>query len=498
MKYFFQCIFYLLLLFLSGINAHAQNQFKGKVVDETKNAIEGAFITLLKAESNEVVQYTQSSASGEFTFTTSATKEELKLYIQHFDFATYEIMIDPMVVNYPVTLVKQTTELQEIYIKPSPITQRNDTLSYNVESFSMKTDRVLEDVLKRLPGIEVNGLGQIKYQGESINRFYVEGLDLMKGRYSAVTRSISPADISRVEVYEEHQPIKLLEGKVATGKPALNIRLKNKISYSGTAKIGAGLSPFLWNATVNPLFFSTGFQAMVGYDTNNTGQTVSNKMIDFYGYDEYDVFRYNASTNPFLKIAENANPSIKRDRYLMNKSHLGNINVVKKLKKDWEIAGSVYYLNEKIESDNRTQLTSITYSNPTDSIANNIVYQRISSSNHLKEAFNSTFTLTKNEKNNYFKNVVSFNALQNKSFGNLGINTPAEQIEQKLKAPIYQVQNSLSTIIPITEKDWINVRSLIDFSTDKEEYFVSPTALVATINTNLNQYSTLFQQFKNQ
>jgi len=88
--------------------------------------------------------------------------------------------------------------------------------------------------------------------------------------------------------------------------------------------------------------------------------------------------------------------------------------------------------------------------------------------------------------------------LQNKSFGNLGINSEKEQIEQKLKAPIYQVQNSLSTIIPVTDKDWINFRSLIDFSTDKEDYIASPTALFNTTNTTINEYSTLYQQFKNQ
>lgn len=245
MLYLFRTTVAIFFYFLASVTAWGQQHIQGKVVNAAKVPIEGAVIMLVKGEQEEVIQYTQSSAAGTFELTVHTPNPDLKLRIQHFDYAVYhQALVFPM--SYlNLTLTEQVTALEEIVIKPTPITQRHDTLSYNVDSFALKTDRVLEDVLKRLPGIEVSATGQIKYQGESINRFYVEGLDLMKGRYGAITKAISNQDISRVEVYEDHQPIKMLDGKIATGKPALNIRLKNKVSYAGSAKIGLGVTPFL-------------------------------------------------------------------------------------------------------------------------------------------------------------------------------------------------------------------------------------------------------------
>ncbi|WP_413513102.1 carboxypeptidase regulatory-like domain-containing protein [Myroides odoratus] len=483
---------------LANLVAVGQERIQGKVVDQANIPIEGAIISLVKAETEEVIQYTQSNTAGVFEMSLLTPSPNLNLRIQHLDYALYHHALVFPVSYLTLTLKEQETVLEEIFIKPSPITQRNDTLSYRVESFATKTDRVLEDVLKRLPGIEVSDSGQIKYQGENINRFYVEGLDLMQGRYTAVTKAISPDDISRVEVYEDHQPIKMLDGKVATSKPALNIHLKNKISRAGTAKIGGDFTPFLWDIALSPMFFSQNFQTLASYATNNTGQTLTTKMQQLYSFQEYDTFLYSTTSSPFLQLATNADPSLNQNRYWFNKSHLGNLNVLQKLKNNWELTGTLYYLNENNDADDRVQTTTIHYLNPTPGDSEPITYQRTTASHTAKEIFNTEFTLTQNKKQNYTKNKTTIRVSKDKTRGNLMVNTPENLIQQKVNAPIFQLQNTLSTLIPLTEKHWINFRSLIDFSNSKEAYSASPTALFNLDNPDLAPYPSLSQHYDNQ
>ena len=498
MTYPFRTTVVIFFYFLTSLTAWGQQHIQGKVVNQTNTPIEGAIISLVKAETEEVIQYTQSNTAGVFEMSLPTPSPNLNLRIQHLDYALYQHALVFPVSYLTLTLKEQQTVLEEIFIKPSPITQRNDTLSYRVESFASKTDRVLEDVLKRLPGIEVSASGQIKYQGENINRFYIEGLDLMKGRYSAVTKAISPDDISRVEVYEDHQPIKMLDGKVATGKPALNIRLKNKISRAGTAKIGGGFSPFIWDISLSPMFFSRHFQILANYDTNNMGNTVMTKMNNFYSFEEYDIFLYSSTNMPFLQIATNSDPSIKQNRYWFNKSHLGNLNVLQKLKNNWELTGTLYYLNEHNDTDDRIQTTTIHYLNPTLGTSEPITYQRTTASRAAKEIFHAEFTVTQNKKQNYTKNKTTIRISKDKTRGDLMVNTPENLIQQKVNAPIFQLQNTLSTLIPLTEKHWINFRSLLDFSNSKEAYFASPTTLLNLDNPDLSSYPSLSQHYDNQ
>ncbi|NHW60290.1 hypothetical protein HA378_34530, partial [Escherichia coli] len=76
---------------------------------------------------------------------------------------------------------QQATEIKEVKLKTRMITKKGDTISYDLKAFESKNDRTLADVLKKIPGIEVNKDGTVLYQGEAINKFYVNGKDLMEG-----------------------------------------------------------------------------------------------------------------------------------------------------------------------------------------------------------------------------------------------------------------------------------------------------------------------------
>ena len=87
-------------------------------------------------------------------------------------------------------------------------------------------DKSLADVIKKMPGMEVSASGQIKYQGQAINKFYIEGKDMMGSHYGIATNSLHPGDVGSIEVMENHQPIHALKDISFSQSPAVNIRLK--------------------------------------------------------------------------------------------------------------------------------------------------------------------------------------------------------------------------------------------------------------------------------
>src|SRR3546814_12824700 len=81
-------------------------------------------------------------------------------------------------------------DLSEVEIKSKPIIRNiGDTLSYNIDSFAKNEDRSISDVIKRLPGMEVNENGKIKFNGQDISNLYIDGDDLLDEKYALGTRS---------------------------------------------------------------------------------------------------------------------------------------------------------------------------------------------------------------------------------------------------------------------------------------------------------------------
>ena len=138
-------------------------------------------------------------------------------------------------------LTPEETELPEVTITRKPIRMEGDTVVYDAGAFLQKKDAVLGDLLGHLPGIKVEANGSVKYQGEPIKKMYIEGMDLLGSRYNTATKNLSSDAVSRVEVLENHQDIKMLRGIVPEEKASLNIRIKEKYKSRPFGYLEGGL-----------------------------------------------------------------------------------------------------------------------------------------------------------------------------------------------------------------------------------------------------------------
>ena len=139
-------------------------------------------------------------------------------------------------------------ELKEVIVKSKKIWGEKDTVNYLVSGFKSGNDQVIGDVLRKMPGITVKESGEISYNGKPINKFYIENLDLLQGRYGIATNNIQAADVATVQVLEHHQPIKALDNNnTMANETAINLKLKegSKGTFGLLAQLGIGAQPLL-------------------------------------------------------------------------------------------------------------------------------------------------------------------------------------------------------------------------------------------------------------
>lgn len=367
----------------------------------TQQPLAGVFVSLRPAGDNRIVKYTQTSAKGKFEITLSAKPENHVLHFTMMGFAPKTVPLKAGQTVYDVQLSEKTTELKEVIVKKQNILQRGDTLTYLVSSFADVQDKTLADVLRKMPGIEVDKSGSIKYNGISINKFYIEGKDMLGGRYGIATNNIHQKDVGSVEVMENHQPIKALEDISFSQNPGINIRLKEdaKARWVGTVKAGAGFIPFLWNAETALMRFKKQSQTLNTYKTNNTGNDVTRETLSFSIDDIISQFGKNYRLQDYLSVAPSRLREIDDSRSRFNRTHSFTTNNLWSLGKNYDLTSQITYFNNRLTSDNSTNTT---YFLGDSTLITELKEHTVSKQNRLS----GDITLTANTQTHYFKNKL--------------------------------------------------------------------------------------------
>ena len=263
---------------------HAQVILSGKIVDQQGSAIDKASV-ILKDQNGHTLAFGSSNKQGLFSVQQPEGRHVKTIVVNHMSYQKKDIPINEFSNGQTIKLDERTEKLKEVLVKPDPIRRNGDTLTYVVSSFMQKQDKYLEDVIARLPGVEVSPSGKILYQGQEINKFYVEGLDLMGNAYNQVSRNLRADNVKNIQVYEQHQPIKMKRGISFSEQAAMNIQLKDELKGAWTGIIEAGLGVTLEGHTdvlrddrLVGMQFGRKRQTLGMFKTNNTGKNVASEV----------------------------------------------------------------------------------------------------------------------------------------------------------------------------------------------------------------------------
>lgn len=477
--------FFLLLVSIS----YSQNTIKGKVINQDKQIIENASITIEDPSDNSVLAFAISDKYGDYILDIESTNLKLNIVITAINYGKIiqSVNSKSQILNF--TLKNKITELEEVKIDIKEIQKRGDTLTYDLKSFEGKEDRTLSDVLKKIPGIEVDTNGLIKYQGMSINKFYVEGKDLMAGGYSSLTNSMPKDAVTKLQILENHQPIKALKNSVPIERAAINIKLKKDVTLTGLVDTGLGLSPFLKSLKLTPMVFTKKYQYLLNYKSNNKGEDVTYELQTLSFDEGFEGLTYENQTGNWLNVSQSEIPKIDENRYLFNKTLLFSANLLTEVSKNWEFKANSNFYNNEI-NNNGNQFSKVNIFDSLGYPVKTIEYSRFNNSSTEKNQFKSEIILTKNTDNSFLKNTTTYKGNWKTIQGNTLINS--SNTNQYVFSPGYSIQNSLSAIFLIGKK-LVNFKSTFNYINDKQNYFVDPSN-----NISIPQFSDIYIKNVNQ
>ncbi|WP_312420346.1 TonB-dependent receptor [Epilithonimonas sp.] len=474
------------MMLISTVAVFGQKTISGIINDGDGKPLASASVTIEEPGKNAILAYGISNSKGEYKVTFNSSENNLDLKIKAFNQRpiAQSIKNEDQKINF--SMDSQATEIQEVRLKTKLITKKGDTISYDLKSFENKNDRTLADVLKKIPGIEVNKDGTVLYQGEAINKFYVNGKDLMEGGYGTINNSLPKDAVSKVEVLENHQPVSILRDKVPSEQAALNIKLKKSVTITGRGEIGAGFSPLLWNVKLTPMFFGQKNQWVINYKANNNGESVEKEgnLLSFGS--RWEGRRSQAGQKSWTNIETASVPDVPEKRYLLNNVHFFSANLLTSpfKNKEWELKANASYTNNSIKREDLQTKVYGAGSISVPTLPNGGTFVSSTNNRFYDNAAKGELIFTKNAKKGFFKNTTTWNSFWNTDRANVDNNLPPalndptatpihKFADESLDSPTGTFQNSLSTIIPWKEK-LVNFMSYVKYQKDKQTLTVSP------------------------
>lgn len=437
-----------------------QSTFTGTVRDAANNAPVGSVNVMLQNPARRVMYgYAITKDDGTYTLTYNGKADTLLLVVTGFNIKEQVRTI--MARTQRVDFAVETSELKirEVVVKAPPVTRQSDTLTYNVNKYADITDHSIGDVLKKMPGIEVAKSGEIKYNGKAINKFYVEGMDMLEGRYGIATNNIRAKDIASVQVYENHQPIKALKKLIDSDRAAINLKLKEeaKGTWNATLQLGAGYKPWMWNAEATAMYFARKFQTINTYKTNNTGNDVARELQSFY--DGLDV------ASSMLGVHAPTTPSLDKERYLDNEIHTVSINTITKIKKELELTANAHYIHDFQTSEGAS---ATTYYLPGQAP---LVIEEQTMADHRTDRTEVNLQLRSNTDKHYMQEKVTFGGQWDNDFGR--VLNGDERVDQRFRLPKITFKNQFTDV-----RRWgrwaVNFRSVTDYNTQPTSLRIRP------------------------
>ncbi|WP_299103407.1 outer membrane beta-barrel protein [uncultured Winogradskyella sp.] len=213
---------------------------------DSNNPIESATVFLQRIKDSTVVSYTISDKDGKFKIESSTYDTALNFYISYVGYGTYfkKIAIDKEKIDLKTISLKLENQLGEVLIKSTaPITIKKDTLEFNVKSFKTKKDANVEDLLKQLPGVEVDEAGNIKVNGKPVNKILVNGKPFFGNDPTITTKNLTKDIIEKIQVVDTKTKSEAFTGEEGDKENKtinLTIKEENNKGVFGRVSAGAG------------------------------------------------------------------------------------------------------------------------------------------------------------------------------------------------------------------------------------------------------------------
>jgi len=275
-----------IILLFSFVITYSQVRFEGKISDAYGNMIMGANVIAVEKESKILDGFGISSDTGYFRVSLKkGTDYEIKVSFIGFKEVIFDLNLTE---NFEknIILEEQAEALDEVeLVYTMPVTIKGDTIVYDADSFNTGTEKKLADVLKNLPGVEINEDGRVEVEGKEITKITVEGKDFFDGDSKLATQNLPAKAVGKIEVLRNFTEAGQLRNVTNNeDNIAINISLKSGKDKFWFGEILGGLgNEDRVLAAPKVFYYAKDFSMSILTNTNNIGEPVLSRR-DFYKF----------------------------------------------------------------------------------------------------------------------------------------------------------------------------------------------------------------------
>lgn len=230
---------------VSGQHVPGKVTIQGKVVATSSQPLAGGMLILSKADSS-IVSYASTDEKGEYILELEADTSHYLLTANNLGYISQSRWVTAQSQTQQFQLETEPTQLRQVTVKGDllPIRVNEDTTSFSVQKFADGTERVVEDILKKLPGVRVDDNGGISFKGKPIDKILLEGDEFFAKNYKMLSKNLSANMLDKVEAIENTASTPLLKGIERSDKTVLNLKLREdrRKTLFGTVDLAAGVT----------------------------------------------------------------------------------------------------------------------------------------------------------------------------------------------------------------------------------------------------------------
>ena len=353
-------IFFLFLSFTS----YGQVKLEGVVKDSLKVPLESASLVAIDQKTNNLESYVLTDINGKYKLNLK-NNSNYKIQVSYIGLRTINETLDTKEADILKDFVlRSDIALDEVIVK-MPVVVRGDTLIYDADSFKNGSERKLEDIIDKLPGVEINESGQIEVEGKVVNKLMVNGKDFFDGDTKIGTKNIPSSAVDKIQVLRNYAEVGQLSGvRNNQNNFAINIKLKQgkESFWFGNVTAGAGDSPDENLYLVQPKLFYYNPKYSINFisDLNNIGEVaLSRRDIRGFGGGFNAPSRQSGTS---INLGDNSLNFLTNQRNALKiENKLATMNFSYSPNKSLDLSGFLIYNNSRILSN---EFNRIQYTNP--------------------------------------------------------------------------------------------------------------------------------------
>lgn len=355
-------LYFLILFFFESLTICSQEAtLSGTISDTLNTPLQNANILAIPGSQKEQIKFSITNAQGAYKLN---LKKDLtySLEVSYLEYSSFKDSIqlqEDSVKDIQLTPSNQTLE-EIILTERTPLKVREDTITYRPEKFLTGEERKLRDVLKKLPGIEVDREGNVQVNGKDVTKLLVDGKEFFTGDEKLGVNNIPAAAVDEIVALINYNEVAFLKGLSDSEQLALNIKLKEgkKEFAFGEVEAGGGIED---RYTVHPTLFYYSPKTSVNAigDFNNTGQ----KAFTTEDYLNFEGGFSRLSEDPsayFRLFNDEFSQFLSQRHFVFNRNNFGAVSLNQKINNRLNLSAYSILSGGTLETEQQSDLTYLT------------------------------------------------------------------------------------------------------------------------------------------